>query len=515
MRSAILFIFLILLSSFSAGYFALSFRSLPSSDRIDYSEILQLKNQFTTRHAALWSLETSGAFISPDLRLPKVWAFKWEESSTLYRHAQTCDASEIPHSKVTDPALKKAWLWQRFQCHQLSNLPSDFFETQPAFHPSGSTYLYLAWKSGMPPYHQESWIKDHFRKMHATEWQEVPEKFKSPSETLMGNLSDSALEALKQEAPLIFAEPYLILKTNQKSENQSVRYYVYPLQDFRKALDEKSIRISQKEEGSACIFAEGNACWNFDRHRIDESAMRTFFFSGLTLLLGLIAAVILVQILKRKNEEDRRSQFALQTLTHELRTPVANLVLNSDRLKKAIDHVDEETQDALLGTLEETQRLVRLIEASQNYLSSQSRKLVDLNPTSVASAKEYFEAVVSEHPPAVLSGPTADFSMKQDLYWLSLCLNNILKNALAHGQPEVKLEYALEGTWIKIQISDQGECQFSSISELTEPFLKGKKSKGLGLGLTLVSKIVAEMGGKLEFSNHPTTFTFTLPQEIT
>ena len=100
-------------------------------------------------------------------------------------------------------------------------------------------------------------------------------------------------------------------------------------------------------------------------------------------------------------------------------------------------------------------------------------------------------------------------SIHTDIHWISICVRNLIENALSHGIPPICLKLSKIGNnSLQIDISDQGICKFKNLSEMTAAFAKGNKSKGTGLGLNIVSLVIKEIGGKLSFKNNPTTFYY-------
>lgn len=103
-----------------------------------------------------------------------------------------------------------------------------------------------------------------------------------------------------------------------------------------------------------------------------------------------------------------------------------------------------------------------------------------------------------------------DKSFYTDLYWLRYIINNFLENACQHGAAPITLGVCDENGILSIYVQDHGECEFNNLDQMTDPFSKSSKSKGMGLGLNITFNLIKEWGYSLEFYKAPTTFKLKL-----
>jgi signal transduction histidine kinase len=88
------------------------------------------------------------------------------------------------------------------------------------------------------------------------------------------------------------------------------------------------------------------------------------------------------------------------------------------------------------------------------------------------------------------------------LYWTSLCLNNLLDNAFRHGRAPVRLHVGWRKGKLTLRVSDAGQ------------FTAGRsRQAGMGLGLTIVERVMRRLNGRLMRGGPTTTFTLELPSE--
>ena len=232
----------------------------------------------------------------------------------------------------------------------------------------------------------------------------------------------------------------------------------------------------------------------------------------MTLLFALAAAAILVRNLRRSREEDRRKRFALSALAHELRTPVASLVLHTDFLRKDFDRLSADVQKSLLAVVDETQRLLRLTHATGQYLPAITGDRVILAPAPIESLRSFVEELVSETAPDATLVPGEDFAVTADPYWTAIAVRNLLGNALKHGRAPVTVEVSRRADRVEIRVTDGGTAAPETLDAMITPLRKSRESSGMGLGLYIVHEVMREMGGRLAYVRAPSTrFTLELP----
>jgi signal transduction histidine kinase len=101
-------------------------------------------------------------------------------------------------------------------------------------------------------------------------------------------------------------------------------------------------------------------------------------------------------------------------------------------------------------------------------------------------------------------------SVVADPYWLSVCIRNLVDNALEHGRPPVVVRVRADAKAVRCSVTDAGRPAFASLQELARPFAKSGSSRGLGLGLTITRHTIRAMGGELTFRPDPSTFTLSM-----
>ena len=214
-------------------------------------------------------------------------------------------------------------------------------------------------------------------------------------------------------------------------------------------------------------------------------------------------------------------------LAHELRNPLAGISGAAQLLSMNADEADLELTD-LIET--ETRRIGKLIDRVENFSDNRPVALAAVNihdvlDRAVRAAQAGFasgiEFVVDYDP----SLPDAAGDGDQ----LLQVFQNIIKNAAeaiegTHGRIKLRTSYnsgvkftvagnRTQNVPLQIAITDNGVgIPEALMEEIFDPFVTSK-SNGSGLGLPLVSKIIAGHGGLVECDSTfgRTTFTIRLP----
>jgi two-component system osmolarity sensor histidine kinase EnvZ len=203
-----------------------------------------------------------------------------------------------------------------------------------------------------------------------------------------------------------------------------------------------------------------------------------------------------------KVEQDRAVMLA--GISHDLRTPLARL-----RLEAEMSVNDEEAKSNMA---EDIDQLDAIIDKFMDYA----------RPGEVKLAPVSLEAVVEREMSAfrdtsqirIRARVAPDIRVLADDTELGRVLQNLFENARRYGRSidtgiaSVSVSSARTGPWVIITVRDHGQgVDPKKIAQLTTPFFRGDTARtaatGAGLGLAIVEKAVARMGGTLELSNAP------------
>ena len=201
-----------------------------------------------------------------------------------------------------------------------------------------------------------------------------------------------------------------------------------------------------------------------------------------------------------KVEEDRAVMLA--GISHDLRTPLARL-----RLEAEMSVHDDEAQRNMAQDIDQ---LDAIIDKFMDYARPGDTKLKPVNLAQVVEREmQGFRdptTIRIQHRVAI------DVSVMADEIELGRVFSNLFENARRYGRSidtgiaVVHVTYARTGPWVIVSVRDHGQgVAPEKMHQLTTPFFRGDAARtaatGAGLGLAIVEKALARMGGALELDN--------------
>jgi two-component system phosphate regulon sensor histidine kinase PhoR len=232
-------------------------------------------------------------------------------------------------------------------------------------------------------------------------------------------------------------------------------------------------------------------------------------------------------ITQQKLAEEMRDQF-VDTATHELRTPLANIKAYAETLALA-DVIDVEQQKQFLNTINsEATRLARFVD---DLLSVSSMELgsLSLNKQVTELNRMLNEVLNKVRPQIQEKGLTFDVVLPEkmpepelDKDKIATVLVNLLGNAVKYTPAGGRVTFRVNVTDQQLEISVEDSGVGIAPDELEKVFEKFFRSQdprvqeqtGTGLGLALAQEVVRLHGGRITVEseiNKGSTFTVLLP----
>lgn len=220
----------------------------------------------------------------------------------------------------------------------------------------------------------------------------------------------------------------------------------------------------------------------------------------------------------------RRAEF-LAVLGHELRNPLAPLLYLATTLERSPTNTLESVKAAQVIKRQVLQ-LTRLVDDLLEVSRIEQGK-IELRRTHVHVHEAVKDAVESVLPGIerrhqhLESTIAPDLMLDADPIRLTQVITNLLNNASKFTQEggQISVNAFQEGLMVRIVVSDNGPGIEPDILEtMFEPFTQGRMTLdraqgGLGVGLSIVKKLVELHGGTLSVVTSPrgTAFTVSLP----
>ncbi|RXZ44577.1 sensor histidine kinase [Crenobacter cavernae] len=207
-------------------------------------------------------------------------------------------------------------------------------------------------------------------------------------------------------------------------------------------------------------------------------------------------------------------------LAHEIRNPLTPIQLSAERLAmKLADKLEGPDADMLRRStdtiVKQVAALKGMVDAFRDYARAPRTQLAPLNLDQVL--REVL--TLYETNPAVKAEFSGEsLSIMGDAALLRQVLHNLIQNAqdavLDAGIPMIQISSRLEGRNAVVSVEDNGPGFNPDIlPRAFEPYVTSK-SKGTGLGLAVVKKIVEEHKGQVALVNvepHGARILLTLP----
>jgi PAS domain S-box-containing protein len=210
-------------------------------------------------------------------------------------------------------------------------------------------------------------------------------------------------------------------------------------------------------------------------------------------------------------DADRRKDEFLATLAHELRNPLAPLS-NSLEILKRSGHQDVSLRRGLETMERQLEQLVRLVDDLLD-LSRITHNRIELRRRHVDIASVIRQAVLSAQPLAEAAGHTIDvvlpaesIHLHADPVRLTQIFGNLLNNSCKYTPRggAIRVMAAREGTDVVVTVADTGMgIPRDKLAAIFDMFTQVDRSLeqsqgGLGIGLTLVKRLVEMHGGSVE-----------------
>ena len=252
---------------------------------------------------------------------------------------------------------------------------------------------------------------------------------------------------------------------------------------------------------------------------------KIMMIAGEAMVFFLILAVGVYFVRKTFNKElelaKEKKNFIL-SVTHELKTPIASSKLFAETLLSR-DIPKEKRNDILDKIVKDQTRLEKLVENILLISKVEEHKL-NIEREKV-NCFEFIHSVIS----GLDSYGTTKFSIDKEIeisidrFYFTSVIQNLHENAIKYSNNEVEINWSaeLKGASVCIKISDQGVgVPVSEREKVFELFHRvgdenTRDTKGTGVGLYIVQKIVSLHGGTIKVrGNQPkgSIFEIDLPK---
>lgn len=246
--------------------------------------------------------------------------------------------------------------------------------------------------------------------------------------------------------------------------------------------------------------------------------------------IAIVTAVVTsrakyLEELAREAEEEKMYSNLLRAVSHDIRTPLTGIVgATNVLLEQEYTLTGEQRHELLRNANEEAQWLIGIVE---NLLSitriGAGKTLINKSPELGEEIIEGSVAKFSKRYPDIrveVTLPPNPLLVPMDPLLMTQVLNNLLENAVIHGETTTCIKMILEDTvqTARFIVEDDGEgISPNKIDSLfdgrIEHTSQGDMKRNMGIGLSVCQAVVQAHGGRIwaENTGNGARFTVELP----
>ena len=227
--------------------------------------------------------------------------------------------------------------------------------------------------------------------------------------------------------------------------------------------------------------------------------------------------------------KDRQKDEFLDTVAHELKTPITGIRAATELLMDEDDDMPKETKAQFLkNILQDSDRLGRLIHNILDFEKLETGRLhldleyVDIQKT-ISKAIGSITQIATKKGVKIVVKNLHSFKVNYDEDRILQVLTNLISNSIKFCQPEtgkIEIDYKLGNAVVEISVTDNGKGIPEEDHEfIFDKFYQSKhqntrKPQGSGLGLAITKQIVDKHNGEIwakKGVKNGATFVFTIP----
>lgn len=270
--------------------------------------------------------------------------------------------------------------------------------------------------------------------------------------------------------------------------------------------------------------------FNFHVGNTDDGILLLMYF-----VIAMISAILTYKIKQvekasRKKEEKANTlklyDTLLNSLSHELRTPIATIIAATDNIQSNNNNLTKEDKDNLVSEISKASfRLNQQVENLLNMSRLESGFIkpkmdwCDINELVYDTVKKIEENKVAQKI-TININPNLPLA-KTDKMLLGQVIYNLLNNACSYTPPNslVNVTAVVHADILQVIIEDNGQgFPPDEIENVFDKFyrLKSSKAGGTGLGLSIVKGFTESLKGDIRLENIQTggaRFTIEIPCE--
>lgn len=299
-----------------------------------------------------------------------------------------------------------------------------------------------------------------------------------------------------------------------------------PLEPTAAERDEVGHAVDRLRASFGARFDAGREREDAVRARVDLIAVALAILAFAAPVLAILAVQRERRLWRKANElaEAAREQAMeadlaksrfLAVASHDMRQPLHALSLYISALDRRVEA--PEARDILTKMDRATQSLVGMFSKLLDLARVQAGVVkVEIAATPL---QDVIDRVAAEHPESTVTFAPSSAIVRTDAILFERLLGNLVVNALKHGGGKARIEVSEHADTIDVSVADDGPgiAQEDQERVFGEFVRLGRKTDGLGLGLSIVRRIADLLDLPLRLQSQPgrgARFTVSLPRAL-
>ncbi len=222
-----------------------------------------------------------------------------------------------------------------------------------------------------------------------------------------------------------------------------------------------------------------------------------------------------LQTIDRLEELDRLKDEFVSTVSHELRTPLTAILGLAETVRRAGDRLDPDATQTLIERIEANAKSLDGIITSLLDVARLQRGTLDVRLETVDLADIVGRVVSRLEPLLARHDVTVHVDGRHpvvvDARLIDRVVENLVSNAARHTPAGTRVRVSVEDSAgdVLVRIADEGPGMTAAdVAKLGERFFRGgqegqRPTKGVGLGMALVTEVLKLLGSELEVDTAP------------
>ena len=300
---------------------------------------------------------------------------------------------------------------------------------------------------------------------------------------------------------------------------------------YSNKLLENTFKINKKGKTYKDFFLDGNLLkhisyhlFAFPLHQEIEIDERFFILKSTKIYNYLFMFFNDVTLIKKNDIIKRRY---MDNISHELKTPLTNILLYTEKLQNCMDETAKESLEVIYSNAQVLKKLIDdilVLSKLDSYEFLLRPQKIKLRSLIVSVMKELMPFAGLNNDIDIEIEILSDLEFYGDESLLYRAFKNIMENGIKYNKKGgmLKVKAFKENENVVIFFSDNGigiekkdlPCLFNRFYRADKSRSKNGTKSGTGLGLSIVKNVVNRHGGIIEVKSEPgegTEFKIVLP----